>query len=47
MRTCSAKRGWNYSLRSEARKHTFMYEVGFLYNGAHKQLYAAAILLRI
>jgi len=24
-----------------------MYEVGFLHQGAHKQLYAAAILLRI
>jgi len=45
MWTGSIKRCWHYSLWSEARKHSFMYEVGFLHKGAHKELYAAAIFV--
>jgi serine/threonine protein kinase len=43
MWTGSIKRCWHYSLWSEARKHSFMYEVGFLHEDDHKELYAAAI----
>lgn len=45
MWTGSLKRCWHYSLWSEARKHSFMCEVGFLHEDAHKELYAAAIFV--